>query len=110
MESLFGSGELGPLRLVYAQRIAELAKLEAILASVDGLDGCTKDLDAVLMQANRQIIGGLPADRHDHTCWLLQLHDVEDPLLAQLLEVEPVGLVEVRGYGLRVAIDDNRPL
>ena len=41
---------------------------------------------------------------------LLQLIYVHHPLVAELLEVETVGLVEVSGNRLRVVVDHNRPV
>ena len=41
---------------------------------------------------------------------LLQLIYVHHPLVAELLEVETVGLVEVSGNRLRVVVDHDRPV
>ena len=54
---------------------------------------------------------GLPAELHDHAGdragQLLGVHDLEDVLHGQRLEIQPVGGVVVGGDGLRVAVDHD---
>mmetsp|Transcript_26885 Transcript_26885/g.61267 ORF Transcript_26885/g.61267 Transcript_26885/m.61267 type:complete len:685 (+) Transcript_26885:1043-3097(+) len=108
VERLVDGRELGPLRLVDAQLIAELAELEAVLACVDRVDRGAENLDgAALRQAHGQVVRRLSADRDNHTRGLLQRGNVKHSLVAQLVEVEPVGLVVVGGDRLWVAIDDD---
>ena len=61
-----------------------------------------------LVEAARQVDGGLPAELHDHAVGALALDDAEHVLEAEGLEVEAVGGVVVGGDGLGVAVDHDR--
>mmetsp|Transcript_72066 Transcript_72066/g.203447 ORF Transcript_72066/g.203447 Transcript_72066/m.203447 type:complete len:1095 (-) Transcript_72066:280-3564(-) len=107
VEGLLHRGEFGPLRLVDPQGVAQLAEPEAILAHVDGVDVRAQDLNTVFVQAHRQVVRRLPSHGDHDAGRLLQFRNVHDDLMAELLEVEPIGLVEVCRDGLGVAIDDD---
>mmetsp|Transcript_105300 Transcript_105300/g.336859 ORF Transcript_105300/g.336859 Transcript_105300/m.336859 type:complete len:505 (+) Transcript_105300:297-1811(+) len=90
VEGLVHSCELGPLRLVDPQGVAQLAEPESILAHVDGVDVRAQDLNAVLVQAHRQIVRRLPSHGDHDAGRLLQFRNVHDDLMAELFEVEPI--------------------
>jgi hypothetical protein len=58
--------------------------------------------------AEGDVVGDLPAHGQEDAERLLPLIDVEDPLEAELVEVEPVADVVVGRHGLRVVVDHDR--
>ncbi len=83
----------------------------ALLGQVDRLGRGADDGHARVLQRLRQAQRRLPAELHDHAgdraCLLLGVHDLQDVLQRERLEVEPVGGVVVGRDGLGVAVDHD---
>ncbi|CAM5561414.1 hypothetical protein SBADM41S_01616 [Streptomyces badius] len=83
----------------------------AVLGGVDRLRGGADDGNAVVLERLGEAEGGLAAELHDDTGDRARqrfgVHDLQDVLQGERLEVEPVGGVVVGGDGLRVAVDHD---
>mmetsp|Transcript_34549 Transcript_34549/g.108293 ORF Transcript_34549/g.108293 Transcript_34549/m.108293 type:complete len:324 (+) Transcript_34549:1350-2321(+) len=78
-----------------------------VLSPVDHLGGSSQHVGPVGLEREGKIVGDLSSEGHDSSGAALDLVDVEDSLQAQLLEVEPVALIEVSRHSLRVAVDHD---
>ena len=79
----------------------------AIFGAVDGVGAGADDGDAERVELVHQLERGLAAELHDHAGWLFHFDDGQHVLQRHRLEVEPIGGVVVRGYGLWIAVDHD---
>ena len=77
-----------------------------VLGNIDGVDGCSKDVDAALLKLTCNVERCLTAELDDDSVRFLLLVDLENILGCDRLEVELVRCVVVGGYSLRVAVYD----
>mmetsp|Transcript_6967 Transcript_6967/g.17402 ORF Transcript_6967/g.17402 Transcript_6967/m.17402 type:complete len:225 (-) Transcript_6967:3492-4166(-) len=105
VDGLLCGRELRPLGLVDTECIAKLAEFKTVLASVDRLHRSAEDLHAAAVEPHRKVVGRLAPHGNDNAGGLFKLNDIHHRLVAELLEVQAVGLVVVGGHRLRVAIN-----
>ena len=88
------------------------AERAPLLGEVDRRGRGADDRDARVGQPLGETERGLPAELADHTGdragLPLGVHDLEDVLEGERLEVQPVGRVVVGRHGLGVAVDHDR--
>src|SRR5690606_20656066 len=95
-------GRRGNLELL--QDVRELAPT---LGQIHHMVGRTKNADAVPVEVLGQLERCLPPELHDHPDRILVLDDVEHAFPVHGLEVELIRYVEIRRYGLRIAVDHD---
>ena len=95
-------------RLQELQFVEHLLEPLPVLGPVDGVGRGADDGDPGLFQRHRKLQRGLAAELDDHPVRLLDIDDVEDVLVGERLEIEPVGGVVIGGDRLRVAVDHDR--
>jgi hypothetical protein len=64
---VINGGQLPPLWLINAEGIQHAGELVAVLSRVDHLWGGPKDLDALVMEAQGNVVGGLSSHGHNHS-------------------------------------------
>jgi hypothetical protein len=94
--------------LVNTQLIEQPRELETILGPVDARGRGPQDAQARPVALEGDVVRDLAAHGEDHTPRVLLLVDVEHPLEAQLVEIEAVADVVIRGDRLRVVVDHDR--
>ena len=102
--------DLSPFRLIDANAIENRRELVAVFRTIDLLRVGTKNIDTGLLEAERNVLWELTAYADDDTLCTLELVDIHDTFPAELLEVEPVSLVEVRRDSLGVIVDHDGAL
>ncbi len=107
LERLLVAGRGAAFRLEQPELLDQLVEPLAVLGQVDAVGRGADDLDARLLQGDRQFQRGLAAELDDDAVGLLLLHDGHHVLERQRLEVQPVGRVVVRADRLRVAVDHD---
>ena len=100
-------GHRHPLRVGDLQGFDDMLEGIPVLRTEDGRRIRAQDLHSPLFQRFRQIHRRLASQRGDDSQRLFQLHDVEDILHGEGLEIELVGTGIVRGHRLRVVVDDD---
>ena len=94
-------------RLLELQLMDQLLEPFPVLGPVDGIWAGADDGHPGRLQGACQLQWGLAAVLDDDPFRLLLVHDLQDVLQGQGLEIQPVGGVVVGGDGLRIAIDHD---
>ena len=95
------------LRPFDAQPVHHVVEPLAVLGGIDGIGGGAQDVHAHGVKALRQLDGRLTAEGHHHAVGLLRLDHAAHVLRRQGFKVQPVGGIEVGGYGLWVIVDHD---
>ena len=101
-------GKLLPAGLIHPDTIQHGRELLTILRIVNALSGRTQDVDMLLIQAHRQVVGDLASCGDNHTMRILQFQDIHHPLKGQLIEIESITHIIIRGDSLWVIVDHHR--
>ena len=96
-----------PLGPADAEALQQGVEPGAILRQVDAVGAGAQDGNAMAIQGLHQADGGLATEGHHHALRLFHLHDPQDILLGQGLEIQAVGGVVIRGDGFGVIVDDH---
>mmetsp|Transcript_12334 Transcript_12334/g.25097 ORF Transcript_12334/g.25097 Transcript_12334/m.25097 type:complete len:618 (+) Transcript_12334:774-2627(+) len=110
LDGLVEVGHLAPRGLLHADGVHERGELVAVLGRVDHVGVRAEDVDVGRVEVEGQVVRDLAADAHHDAVGALEVVDVEHALLGELLEVELVALVVVRGDGLGVVVDHHGAL
>ena len=105
---IFHRRKLFPTRLVYTDAVQHGGKFLAIFGIVDTLGGCPQDIDMLLVQTHRQVIGYLAACRDNHAMRIFQFEDIHHTLEGQFIEVKAVTHIIVGRNCFRIVVDHHR--
>ena len=106
--SLLETREFLPSWLVDTDLVQQTRELEPVLRRIDHLWRRTVDLDVLTVKRQCDVIWGLTTHGKNNTSRVLCVVDIQDGLQADILEVEPVGLIIVRTDGLGVVVHHHR--
>ena len=95
-------GELLPAGLVDAQPVHDGGEFVAVLGPVDVFGTGAQNVDAVVLERERQVVGNLAADAHHHAERSFDRADFQDGLEAELVKVKAVATVVVGGDGFPI--------
>ncbi len=79
-----------------------------VLRTVDRDRGSTEDRHVATIKLHCKVIRNLTANAHNHTTRAFKIKDIHYPLETQLIEIETVTHIIVRGDCLRVIVDHDR--
>ena len=106
--SIGDRGQFLPGGLVDTNAIEDRRELVTVLSLVNiQRVGTQNSGTTALLQTEGNVLGQLATDRDNDTASSLELVDIHDTLVAELLEVQLVGSIEVSGVGLGVVVDHN---
>src|SRR5437667_2604325 len=114
LSDFFEAVPRGGLRLSDTKALHQGGELSAVLGEVNRSRGGAENPGPRTPtrqrpgERDREIDRRLAAELHDDAIRLLLLDDVQDVLEQERLEVQAGGDIEIRGYGLRIVVCDNR--
>eukprot|EP00760_Papus_ankaliazontas_P002036 PhM_4_TR10802/c0_g2_i1/m.9393 len=109
-EGVVHRAEGGPRRLVDTDRVTQPRELGAVLCDVDIVRAGAKNGRAGLLQRHCKVLGDLATEADDNALDALLVHDVEDALERDLVEVEAVAFIIVGRNSLRVVVQNGDAL
>mmetsp|Transcript_20293 Transcript_20293/g.50643 ORF Transcript_20293/g.50643 Transcript_20293/m.50643 type:complete len:214 (-) Transcript_20293:3107-3748(-) len=96
-----------PRRLVNTNRIAKRRKFVSIFGSVDHLWGCARNFDCARFHLQSKRVRDLAAHGYDCLLTPFEFVYVKNSLKRELLEVESIALVVIRGDSLRIVVNHH---
>jgi hypothetical protein len=81
--------------------------LSAIFRAFNVSGRGAKDLHSTFRKRARKVVRYLASNRNHNTEWILSFIDVQHPLQAQLLKVQPITFVVVCADSFWVVVDNN---